>query len=236
MLRQFGGSFAVLALLAGGFVLAQDRGDRKADQGRETKSAQAGNDTTRLRFDLDNFIKDHDKNHDGYLSREELPPRLRHYFDQIDTDKDGRLSRAELERGVVYLQQRRRPSDVVFVLIEMSDCDECCAEELQQVYDTLRKLDKNQDGKIDASELRTAREQLVQQRVDNLLKELDADKDGRISREEAKGMVRRHFDRLDTNHDGFIDREELLKAAAEAPQGSQRPAAPNKNTAKEPRR
>jgi len=99
------------------------------------------------------------------------------------------------------------------VLVEMSDCDECCAEELQQMFDVLRKLDRNGDGKIDADEIKSGREVVVKERVDTLFKELDANKDGKISKDEARGQIKAHFGQLDTNKDGFIDREELMAGA-----------------------
>ncbi|MHB1426507.1 MAG: EF-hand domain-containing protein [Gemmataceae bacterium] len=165
------------------------------------------------RFDLDRFIADYDTNKDGYLSRNELPPDLRPAFDRIDANKDGKLSREELERGIAQLQPTRRPSDLIHVLIEMSDCDDACHGEIQRAYDILRKLDTNKDGKIDADELKAAREQIVKDRVAYLFKELDKNKDGKISRDESQGMLRQDFDQLDRNKDGFIDRAELTRAA-----------------------
>ena len=130
------------------------------------------------RFDLERFLKDYDTNKDGRLSRNELPPELRPAFDRIDADKDGKVSREELERGIAHLHPMRRPSDLIHVLIEMSDCDDACHGEVQRAYDILRKLDKNKDGKIDPDELKAAREQIVKDRVDYLFKELDKNKDG----------------------------------------------------------
>ena len=40
-------------------------------------------------------------------------------------------------------------------------------------------------------------------------------KDGKISKEEARGLVKENFDRIDTNRDGFIQFDELLQAARE---------------------
>jgi uncharacterized protein (TIGR03000 family) len=165
------------------------------------------------RFDLERFLKDYDTNKDGRLSRNELPPELRPAFDHIDADKDGKVSREELERGIAHLHPARRPSDLIHVLIEMSACDDACHGEVQQAYDILRKLDKNKDGKIDADELKAAREQIAKDRVDYLFKELDKNKDGKISRDEAQGLLRRDFDEIDRDKDGFIDREELTRAA-----------------------
>jgi Ca2+-binding EF-hand superfamily protein len=209
MRRSFGASAAVLTLLLGGWAAAQN----KADQ-RKPEDAQK-QDRASPRFDIDQLLKDYDRNGDGFLQRDEAPAYLRDHFDQLDANKDGKLSREELEKGVAYLQPRRRPSDFLYILIEMSDCDDDCSGEIQHVYDTLRKLDKNKDGRIDPEELKAARQEMLEERVDNILKELDANKDGRISREEARGPIRRNFDKLDTNKDGVIDREELLRAASE---------------------
>ncbi len=50
------------------------------------------------------------------------------------------------------------------------------------------------------------------QLVDRILRLLDKDKDGKISRAEAKGSpLEAVFDRIDRNHDGFLDREELMR-------------------------
>lgn len=164
-----------------------------------------------------------------------MPPRLRHYFAQLDADKNGKLSKQELEKGVVYLQQQRRPSDFVFVMIEMSDCDECCMEEIQCAYDALRRLDANNDGKIDANEMKGAREKLVKERIDGLIKELDEDKDGKIGKDEARGVLKQNFERLDNNRDGVIDRDELQRGAEATPANDKTGAAQKDVSSPRPR-
>jgi Ca2+-binding EF-hand superfamily protein len=211
MRRFFLASTVVLALALGGLVAAHNQNKTDQKNPQETKK-QPGNP---FRIDVDRLIKEYDKNGDGFLQRDEVPGYLREHFDKLDTNKDGKLSREELEQGAALLQPKRRPSDVVFVLIEMSDCDECCAEELQRIYDVLRKLDKGNTGKIDPAALKTIRQELVEERVDAIIKELDTNKDGKISRDEARGMLKQNFDMIDTNKDGFIDRAELLRAASE---------------------
>jgi len=218
--------FLVLTLLGAGLVIGgEDRkesrtGDKPGATGNKSETGEKGAKAGKAVpfFDADEFIKEYDTNKDGFLSKDELPERFRHNFDKLDTNKDGKLSREELQKGFTHLQPQRRPSDFVFILVEMSDCDECCAEELQVVYDFLRKLDRNNNGKIDPEELKAGRERLVNRRVDSIFKALDANKDGKISREEARGQIKRHFDDLDGNKDGFISRDELLKAAYEKPE------------------
>jgi Ca2+-binding EF-hand superfamily protein len=49
--------------------------------------------------------------------------------------------------------------------------------------------------------------------VQMILDRMDTNKDGRISREEAQGRIKENFDKIDTNKDGFLDKEELLRMA-----------------------
>jgi Ca2+-binding EF-hand superfamily protein len=203
MYRTFCWLFAILAISMTGRAVAEDK---KPAAGKEARPQPKY-------FDVDKFFEEFDKNKDGFLTKDELPQGLRHGFDKIDTNKDGKLSRDEVQRGFAFLQPRRRPSDVVFVLIEMSDCDDGCTDEVQRIYDVMRQMDKNKDGKIDADELKAMRQQIVNDRIAALFEELDTNKDGKISRSEAAGEIRRNFDTLDVNKDGFIDREELMHAA-----------------------
>jgi len=206
-----------LVFLAASLVAHEDRKDRGGDRPPRARDEAPPAGKARPLFDTAEFLKEHDRNKDGFLTKDELPARFRHNFDKLDANKDGKLSKEELEKGVAHLGPSRKPSDFVFVLIEMSDCDECCAEELQVVYDALRTMDRNHDGKITAEELKGARESLVQKRITGIFDELDTNKDGKISREEARGMIRHHFSDLDADKDGFVSRDELMKAAVEKP-------------------
>jgi len=217
MRRSFVLFLPVLAVMVAGLVAGEDRKE-KAGGAKAPPAAEKGKVAKPMPlFDLDEFVKEYDANKDGFLSKDELPERFRHTFDKLDINNDGKLSREELQKGVVHMQSRRRPSDFVFILVEMSDCDECCAEEIQIVYEFIRKLDTNHDGKVDADELKVGREQLISRRVDAIFKDLDKNKYGKISREEARGQVKRHFDELDSDNDGFVSRDEVTNAAREKP-------------------
>jgi Asp-tRNA(Asn)/Glu-tRNA(Gln) amidotransferase C subunit len=99
--------------------------------------------------------------------------------------------------------------------IEMTACEEGNIQQLQEIYDMMRKLDPNNTGRIDPNALKAGANQIRRERVQRVFQELDVNRNGKITREEARGLVKEHFDRIDKNKDGFITLDELLAAAKE---------------------
>jgi Ca2+-binding EF-hand superfamily protein len=165
------------------------------------------------RFDAAKFIKDHDKNGDGKLSKDELPPDLQEHFAEIDTNKDGFITADELQ-AYADRMAKKRPYliEVAFYTIDINDPEIESVQELQQTYDLLRKIDANHDGKIDEKELAAYRAERQKERVDRIFKHMDTNGDGKISKDEARGIWAEHFKELDLNGDGFLDRTEVEKA------------------------
>src|SRR5262249_11286213 len=120
--------------------------------------------------------------------------------DALIVESEGRLR--ELRRGA-HAPQARTLSQAVGTLIELSNYEDGCHAELQRIYDMLRELDTAKNGKIDAGALKAASNHQLEERVNGVFERLDTNKDGKISKEEAKGLIKEHFDRLDVNHDGF---------------------------------
>src|SRR5438270_11024763 len=59
-----------------------------------------------LEGSADDFIKRFDKNGDGYLTRDELPPRLAAIFDRVDANGDGKLDKKEVAALMQILRNR----------------------------------------------------------------------------------------------------------------------------------
>jgi Ca2+-binding EF-hand superfamily protein len=116
-----------------------------------------------LRGSAEDFIKYFDKNKDGYLTRDELPPRLAEMFARLDLNGDGKLDRKEVEEMLRGLRQRFAEGG-------------------------------GPPGASAAPDFNA----------------LDRDADGRLTRDEVKGTpLAEHFDEIDTNKDGKIDRREF---------------------------
>jgi len=113
-----------------------------------------------------------DKNKDGKLTKDEMPARHGHGHDKpghgpreamsrLDTDKDGRISRAEATAG-----EGRMASH-------------------------FEQMDANKDGYVD----RADHEILAKQRKDEWFAAADTDKDGKLSRAEVDAAKPKHGDR-----------------------------------------
>jgi Ca2+-binding EF-hand superfamily protein len=86
--------------------------------------------------------------------------------------------------------------------------DEVAARpKLAKMFD---KLDTNKDGVLSKDEMKVAHAKLAERHFFKM----DTDRDGRISRTEAAGhpKLAENFDRIDTNGDGFLSKEELVAA------------------------
>jgi len=207
-MRLFTGAVALGALCAClGLVLMADEPAKNSPDNKGQQGGQARH------FNAERFIKDFDKNNDGKLTKDELPAGLQEEFDQIDKDKDGHLSRQELEQYADHMgRQRPQAVEIIYYTIDVPEDEQTCVKDLQQTYEVLRKLDKNNDGRIDADEVKAYRQHRAGERVNKILKDLDRNSDGKISKDEARGLWAEDFAQLDKNNDGFLDRQEVQDA------------------------
>jgi Ca2+-binding EF-hand superfamily protein len=193
----------------------------------------------------EDFIKRFDKNKDGTLTPDEVPPFLAKTFDKVDTNGDGKLDRAEIAQLLRNLRKRfgveakaaANPDveRVVNKLLAQFDTDKdgriSKAEAKGKLAENFALFDTNKDGYLDRAELRRVAARLVgapkgapgagpgAAPAGPDFDALDRNADGRLTRDELKGTpFASRFDEIDTNRDGQIDRrefEEFLKREAQ---------------------
>ena len=188
-----------------------------------------------LKKSPEEFIKQFDKNNDGFLQKEELPPFLAKNFEKFDRNGDGKLSREEVAQMLQEARQflaKQQPNlggdvdTIVANLLKQFDTDNdgkiSKKEAKGKLLEDFDKIDQNKDGYLDRTELRALAEVMLQKKggaggvpfggaVGNQpdFDALDKNADGRLTKEELKGTPwLAHFAEIDTNGDGQIDRRE----------------------------
>lgn len=208
----------MLALLCALSATVAWAGEDKPQAPRSDKD-QPAKPAEKKSMDVDTFIKKFDKNGDGVLQKTELPMALRIRFADMDENKDGKLSAEELKKHEELLNnwqamtQRRsdRLALAVGMLNHMANSSDPGLEVIQTGYEILQRIDTDKDGKIDQAEWTEAQQRLCEMRVNALLERQGA-KDGKIKKEDCFGRTARNFDKWDLNHDGVLDRDELIAA------------------------
>jgi hypothetical protein len=110
-------------------------------------------------------------------------PKDRVQLDDLDTDKDGAISRAEAQKGPPVLVAR---------------------------FDA---FDANKDGLLTREELRVGAQAKTQGKQLTWFSDADTNIDGKLTREEVTGTMpalERAFATIDVNGDGYLSREEAL--------------------------
>ncbi len=184
------------------------------------------------------FIERFDRNKDGVLTPDEVPPFFKIGFERFDTNGDGKLDKDELAAAQKLLQRRfaRQPAGpgkeqidrTVTMLLERFDTNKDGKISKDEAKGRLAEhfdgLDRNKDGFLDKDELRQAARQFLAAQGGGPagpperaatgpdFDALDRDADGRLTRDELKGTPwADRFDEMDANKDGKIDRKEFAE-------------------------
>lgn len=163
---------------------------------------------------------------DRVTTRDEAVQTVRQHFSEMDANKDGTLTTAEIET----LRSKRLDDFKAFGgghAMVMGDPN--------AAFD---RLDANKDGSISRDEFTKAREERVERRVEKrevrknspkdgndvrrhvmrmhgpgglggrMIVMADTNKDGQITQAEAEALALQHFDQMDANKDGQVTPEE----------------------------
>jgi Ca2+-binding EF-hand superfamily protein len=169
------------------------------------------------------FIKRFDKNGDGFLTKDELPPRLAAIFDRADQNGDGKLDSEEVAQMLQVLRQRLNPAakktgkpasspevaqrvDQIFARLDTNKDGKISREEAKgPLAEHFDLLDLNKDRFLDKEEVRRAVERLVARQAGDSVKRMGTEKPF------AAQLRIPDFDGFDLDADGRLSREELNK-------------------------
>jgi Ca2+-binding EF-hand superfamily protein len=146
-----------------------------------------------------------DKDGNGVVTRDEMRTVELERFQQIDTNKDGRLTMDELQVAAKDHAAKR------FARHDKNGDGRLSRDEVAHMPDQVfARLDKNNDGFLTPDELGNfaGKEDHAQKRFERA----DTNHDGAISRDEAIAEIDQRFARLDTNGDGVISADEAKAA------------------------
>lgn len=187
---------------------------------------------------LRDLFQELDTGGDRVISPEEVPAQGKLAFEALlkhgDSDHDGKLSAAEY-RTLMQRAARegaatapRAQRERRFAQLDANKDRKLDAAELPGGSAQLNKMDRNGDGYVARDEFvaaaparpGAAAKEDAEQRPGTgpmleRLKAMDRDHDGRVSREEFSGRPAA-FNRLDTNHDGYLDRADRKGQGAKA--------------------
>lgn len=163
---------------------------------------------------------------DKTTTRAEVVQKVREHFGEMDSNKDGTVTTAEIDAARTKRFEDFKAFDGGHAMV-MGDPG--------AAFDG---LDANKDGYISRDEFTKAREERVERRIvkreefrsspkegkdvrrhvmrmhgpggfgGGMFEMADANKDGQITQAEAEALALQHFDQMDTNRDGQVTPEE----------------------------
>jgi Ca2+-binding EF-hand superfamily protein len=169
---------------------------------------------------------------DKVMTRAETVAMVREHFTQMDTNKDGAVTTAEIDQGRAKWAGHRKDR---------------AGGPMGDPNAAFDRLDTNKDGVISRDEFAKAHEQRIERRVEirkerqegakdgkdgkdvqkqawgmhrgmggmggaHMLAMADTNKDGKVTLAEAEALALQHFDQMDSNHDGKVTPEERRTA------------------------
>ncbi len=183
----------------------------------EVKSARGGG---RKRGNMN--VAKFDKNKDGKISRDEVPPQLQNRFDRV-SEKLGMdaIPVNQLQKQIAAAQKKQKQPDGNAAKKKPEMEMEMKPERKNRMESIVKRLDANEDGRLSKDELKNAPPRVVQM--------MDRDKNGEVSARELAAARRRmqqmqnqpgkngpggnrsrpSFEQFDKNGDGKISGKEI---------------------------
>lgn len=144
-----------------------------------------------------------DTNNDKQVSRDEFSTAMMKRFETVDANHDGNVTPDEIANAV------KEHAQTVFSRLDKNGDGKLGKDEFPGKPERFAALDTSGDGFVTKEELKAAskkaRERFSQIKPGKRLWEkVDTNKDGKVSREEYTAAVTRIFEFLDRNEDGVL--------------------------------
>lgn len=152
------------------------------------------------------FFERLDTNKDGQLTRAEAEGEAQRLFERLDASKDGELTRPEADEGMRAVAKEE--IEARFKALDTNADGRVTPEESKLPARFFDHLDKNDDQAVTREEL-SAGPHLGAKGTGFMFKKADANSDGKVSRAEGTQAALERYDHLDGNRDGVLTRAEL---------------------------
>ena len=199
---------AVAMSLLGYFTIAM-----ASAQTKSTTGDQPGK-TLQPRFDSARFLKDHDKNSDGKLSKDELPAAAQKDFERLDANKDGFISQDELQKHAETMShQRPELVEIFFYAIDIPE-EPATTQELQAATTSFASSTRTTMGRSTREKSKPSANS--GRKNVSTISSRPPPEQGREDHEgrRARGLWSDNFAQIDKNGDGALDRQEIEAACA----------------------
>jgi hypothetical protein len=152
------------------------------------------------------FFEVVDTNKDGQVTRAEADAAAQRLFERVDANKDNEVTREEAAQGAHAVQKEQLEAH--FKALDTNSDGRVTLEESKMPAFFFERLDKNADKALTRDELQAAPE-LGAGRGEMMFKMADANGDAKVTRAEASQAALLRFDNADPNRDGVITRAEF---------------------------
>jgi hypothetical protein len=204
-LTVMGSVLGLSGLVWAGLASAQPK-DNAAAQPKQEPARQHGR-PVRAAI-AEHWFERMDANKDGQLTRQEAQAGSLRLFEQLDRNQDGEVTREEADAGARVIRQEELASR--FRQLDVDQDGRLTADESKLPPQFFDRLDTNHDHALSLEEFQ-ARPDFGAKWREFEFDRADANHDGKVSRAEAQQAAKERFERLDANHDGVLTREELAQ-------------------------
>ena len=189
--------------------------DKLDSEGNGTLSQDEFNDAANLGRQGRPTFAQLDVNKDGFLSKNEVHGRLLTHFDQVDSDASGTLSADEFNTSVnLSRRDHKRDRDYrpTFEQLDLNSDGLLAKDEVRgRLLTHFDSVDSDASGTLSADEFNTSVNFGRQGHKGDrpTFEQLDLNSDGFLAKDEVRGRLLTHFNKVDSDASGTLSADEF---------------------------